>query len=128
MDPKNVEAVLALKELKPKTLGEARRLIGLLSVYRRFVPNFSRVAKPLYELLKVGGDNSCKKVGKSSTAAVEWSEEHQRATEDLIDVITSFKVMAYPDFERPFILHTDVSYSSLGSALYQHTLRESLRS
>ena len=116
-----MEAVLALKELKPKTLGEARRLIGLLSVYRRFVPNFSRVAKPLYELLKIGGDNTSKKVGKSSNAAVEWSDEHQQATEALIAVITSFKVMAYPDFERPFVLHTDASYSGLGSVLYQHT-------
>ena len=53
MDPKNVEPVLALKELRPKNLGQVRRLVGLLSVYRRFVPNFARLAKPLYSLLKV---------------------------------------------------------------------------
>ena len=36
MDPKNIGAVVALKELKPKTITEVRRLVGLLSVYRRF--------------------------------------------------------------------------------------------
>ena len=127
MDPKNVEAVVALKELKPKTLGEVRRLVGLLSVYRRFVPNFSRVAKPLYELLKVTGNNSSKKVGKSSKAAIDWEQRHQDATEALIDVITSFKVMAYPDFERPFTLHTDASYDGLGAVLYQHSKEGELK-
>ena len=34
MDPKNTESVVALKELKPKNLGEVRKLVGLLSVYR----------------------------------------------------------------------------------------------
>jgi hypothetical protein len=39
--------------------------------------------------------------------------------EKLVDVIVSFKVMAYPDFNEPFILHTNASYEGLGSVLYQ---------
>ena len=61
---------MSLKELKPKTLDEVRRVVGLFSVYRRFVPNFSGVAKPLYELLKVTGNTSSKKVRMSSKAVV----------------------------------------------------------
>ena len=45
-----------MKNLKPKNLGEVRKLVGLLSVYRRFVSNFARPAKPLYDLLKVEGE------------------------------------------------------------------------
>ena len=127
MDPKNVEPVRALKELKPKNLGEVRKLVGLLSVYRRFVPNFARLAKPLYSLLKVEvGEGSAKGHGKSSTR-VEWKEEHQQATENLIDIITSFKVMSYPDFEKPFILHTDASYDGLGAVLYQRSDEDELK-
>ena len=51
MDPKNIEPVLALKNLKLKNATEVRRLVGLLSVYRRFIPNFAIDAKPLYDLL-----------------------------------------------------------------------------
>ena len=59
------------------------------------------------------------KSAKSSKASVEWTDEHQAATEYLIDVVTSFKVMAYPDLNRPFILHKDASYDGLGAVLYQ---------
>ena len=89
------------------------------------MPNFARVAKPLYDLLKVKDSSSAK--NKSSNAAVEWLDDHQSATERLIDVITSFKVMAYPDFQRPFTLHTDASYDGLGSVLYQQSPDGELR-
>ncbi len=118
MDPGNIQPVLALKELRPKNIGEVRRLVGLLSVYRRFVPNFARLAKPLYDLLKIDADASGKNRGKSSSRVV-WTEEHQKVAETLIDAVTSFKVMAYPDFTKPFILNTDASYEGLGSVLYQ---------
>ena len=114
MDPKNVEPVLALKKLRPKNVTEVRRLVGLLSVYRRFVPHFARRAKCLYDLLKQEGGGQV-----SKTRLVEWTEEHQKITEELIDIITSFKVMAYPEFDKPFILHTDASYDGLGAVLYQ---------
>ena len=54
-----------------------------------------------------------------SKRRIEWNDTHQVVTEKLIDVITSFKIMAYPDFSEPFILHTDASYDGLGSVLYQ---------
>ena len=53
MDPKSMEAVRVLKNSNPKTIGDVRRLVGLLGYYRRKIPNFSRIAKPLYDLLNV---------------------------------------------------------------------------
>ena len=41
MDPKNSECVVALKMLKPKNVGEVRKLVGLLSVCCCFVPKAS---------------------------------------------------------------------------------------
>ena len=115
MDPKNVEAVIALKELRPKTITQVRRLVGLLSVYRRFIPHFSKVAKPLYELLKQKKfEGKCPKM-----KSVEWTNDHQIVTEKLIDAVTCFPVMAYPNFSEPFVLHTDASYDGLGAVLYQ---------
>ena len=51
-DPSNVKAVLALKETNPKTVGDVRKLLGLLGYYRNYIQDFSRIAQPLLELLK----------------------------------------------------------------------------
>ena len=50
---------------------------------------------------------------------VEWTAEHQKAVEDMVDHLSSSNVIAYPDFEQPFIVHTDASQEGLGAALYQ---------
>ena len=51
MDPGGITAVTILAEKKPKTVGEERQLIGFLSYYRRYIPNFACLAKPLYIML-----------------------------------------------------------------------------
>ena len=55
VDPSNVKAVLALKETNPKTVGGVRKLLGLLGYYRKYIWDFSRIAQPLFELLKTPG-------------------------------------------------------------------------
>ena len=52
MDPTKIQAVLPLKNKEPKTVGEVRHLLGLLGYYRRYIRDFSRVAKPLLDLLQ----------------------------------------------------------------------------
>ena len=49
-DPEKIEKV---KEYPtPKNLTQLRAALGLFSYYRKFVKDFSRIAKPLYELMK----------------------------------------------------------------------------
>ena len=52
IDPESTKAVTSLRDSKPKNVGEVRKLTGLLSYYRRYIQHFSRIAKPLYDLLK----------------------------------------------------------------------------
>lgn len=128
VDPKDVEAVQALKEKTPKTVGDVRRLLGFLSYYRSYVQDFSRTARPLYELLQIKSSSSPLKPARGKTKGpqlpsrtpVEWTSEHQQVLEKLINVLTNPPVLAYPDFDQPFTLHTDASQQGLGAVLYQN--------
>ena len=60
-----------------------------------------------------------KKNVRSSRNPVQWTSEHQRALESLIDQITSPPILAYPEYDAPFIVHTDASQEGLGAVIYQ---------
>ena len=135
IDPESTKAVTSLRDSKPKNVGEVRKLNGLLSYYRRYIQHFSRIAKPLYDLLKEperkgqlqrksqrgrSAKQSAKQKGQvSAREPVNWTSEHEAALEQLMSAITNPPVMAYPDYAKPFILHTDTSEQGLGAALYQ---------
>ena len=50
VDPTKVASVT--KWVAPTSVGEIRSFLGLAGYYRRFIENFSRIAKPMMELLK----------------------------------------------------------------------------
>ncbi len=136
MDPAETSAVQALKEKKPSNVGEVRKLFGFLGYYRRYIQDFSRVAKPLYDLLTISQehreklDRDTKQRGKKKPAKriaeqvpskqpFTWTNEHQRILNSILDRLMNPPVMAFPDFSQPFILHTDASNEGLGAILYQ---------
>ena len=46
-------------------------------------------------------------------------EQHQKAVETLLDHLVSPPILGYPDFSKPFVLHSDASQKGLGVVLYQ---------
>ena len=131
LDPSSVGPVLRLKESNPKTVNEVRKLMGFLNYYRRYIKDFSRIAKPIYDLLKspdFPGADTRRKSKKDGSGAgqlsanhpVKWTTTHQSALQKLVASLTSLPVMAYPDFNSPFVLHTDASEEGLGAVLYQN--------
>ena len=100
---------------RPTTVTEVRSFLGFVHYYRRFIPNFSTVAKPLNTLLQnLEGTSNQKKKFK-----LNWGPEQQEAFETLQRLCTEAPILAYVDFKTPFILHTDASSDGLEAVLYQ---------
>ena len=123
LDPSTMAPILRLKDTPPKNVNEVRKLMGFLNYYRRYIENFSRIAKPIYDLVKT---QETDKKGKSirtgkqgGNQLVSWTSTHQSVLEKLIKCLVSAPVMAYPDPRHPYVLHTDASESGLGAVLYQ---------
>ena len=113
-DPDKIKAVTEWP--RPTTFTEVRSFLGFVSYYRRFIPNFSKVAKPLKTLLQnLEGTSNQKKKFK-----VNWGPEQQEAFETVQRLCTEAPMLAYADFKTPFILHTDASSDGLGAVLYQY--------
>jgi hypothetical protein len=104
MDPSKVTEVL---EWKPPTMVfEVRSFFGLASYYRWFIPNFSKILKPITELLKKGNKYL-------------WSEACDEAFKHLKKLLTTLPVLAQHDTTKPFDVYCDASGTGLGGVLMQ---------
>jgi transposase InsO family protein len=103
--PKKVEAVQNIAI--PKTRKELRRFIGIINYYRDMWVHRSDILAPLTALT-------------SKTTKWLWTDEHTTAFNKVKQLISREVILAYPDFELPFDIHTDASDLQLGSVLSQN--------
>ena len=113
-NPKKIEAVS--KWPTPKTVYDVRSFLGFVGYYRRFIKNFSRITKPIREVI-TGLENQSKRAAKKTY--IEWTDAANAAFEHLKTMCVSTPILAYPDYQLPFTLHTDSSTDGLGAVLYQ---------
>lgn len=90
----------------PKCAKDIKSFLGLVSYYRRFIPNLSKTAKPLTNLLK-------------KDIPFLWQNDQQLAFESLKSALTSAPILAYPDFTKPFVLTCDASNYAISAILSQ---------
>ena len=112
--PKKIEAVT--KWPTPKTVYDVRSFLGFVGYYRRFIKNFSKITKPIREVI-TGLENQSKRAAKKTY--IEWTDIADSAFETLKTMCVNTPILAYPDYQLPFTLHTDSSTDGLGAVLYQ---------
>ena len=128
MDPDYVKPMTVFREKLPRNVGELRRLMGMLGYFRRFIQDYSKIARPIFDMLekaKEKKEQNCKNRNSSKNSqlplstAVVWNKVQKDALNKLITATITMPILSYPDFDQPFILHTDASEDGLGCILYR---------
>ncbi|GBP23651.1 Retrovirus-related Pol polyprotein from transposon 17.6 [Eumeta japonica] len=91
----------------PRTVKETKSFLGLIGYYRKFIPNMSKIIKPLTNLTK-----------KADKFII--TDEVKRAFKQSKDLLTNAPILSYPDYNSTFTLTTDASDKALGAVLSQN--------
>lgn len=104
VDRAKVELIVKLPP--PTNVKGIRQFLGHAGFYRRFIKDFSKIAKPLCELLV-------------KDAKFEWDDKCQRSFELLKQFLTSTPIVRAPNWELPFEVMCDSSDYAIGAVLGQ---------
>ena len=104
MDPTKVDTVTNWEA--PTIVEEIRSFLGLAGYYRRFSENFSKIAKPMMELLK-------------KDTKFTWTEECEASFQELKKRLVKSPVLILPDQNKDYEVYYDASRRGLGAVLMQ---------
>ena len=89
--PKKIEAVT--KWPVPQTVYDVRSFLGFVGYYRRFIGDFSKISKPIREVI-IGLENQSKRVAKKTL--INWSEAAQSAFEYIEGIVCQCSYFSIP--------------------------------
>ena len=104
MQPEKVQAVREWRS--PTNPNEIRSFLGLAGYYRRFIEGFSKIAKPITQLLRKGIKYS-------------WTEECEKSFQELEEKLTTAPVLAVPTADKEYVSYTDASKRVVSCVLTQ---------
>ena len=92
----------------PTNVKTVRQFLGHAGFYRRFIQDFSKIAKPLYKLLE-------------KDAKFEWDSKCQQRFEELKTHLITTPIVRAPNWQLPFEIMCDASDLTVGAVLGQRT-------
>ena len=102
MDPAKTKGIADWKT--PQNLKDVRTFLGFTGFYRYFIPNYSKIARPLIKLTK-------------KEVPFHWGKTQFKAFETLKTLMCRHSVLKQPNYAKPFFLSTDTSAYSMGAIL-----------
>ncbi|CEJ05211.1 hypothetical protein RMCBS344292_19157 [Rhizopus microsporus] len=100
----NVSKLINMKT--PECISDVRSLLGTTNYYRRYIPNYAALMRPITRLLK-------------KTETFIWEAEQQEAFTFVKEVLTNPPILSYPDRDQTQILTTDGCSTGIGAILSQ---------
>ena len=104
MEPDRIQAINSMPI--PTNKRTLQAFLGVCNYFRIFVRNFANIAEPLYDLLR-------------KKARFLWTERQTQAVNTLKAQLAKAPIVAFPNYKKPFHLHTDASDSGIGAVLMQ---------
>ena len=101
---KKINAIINMPN--PHNASTVKSFTNSVSFYRRFIPGLSRIAHPLFQLTK-------------KDARFVWDEKCENAIKEIKKKLASAPFLVNPNFNEPFILHTDASIEGIGCEVSQ---------
>ena len=106
------EKLACIKEMPPpKTPKEVKQFLGLIGYYRKFVPRFSDLARPLNALTR-------------KNVSFEWTPICQESFKLLKISLMTEPILTYPDPNLPYVLYTDASKYAWACVLTQEKTQQ----
>ena len=101
------EKIKSIKNMPPpKTAKEVKQFLGLAGYYRKFVPRFADLSRPLTNLTQ-------------QNVEFEWTEKCQKSFDNLRELLIKYPILQYPDPNKDYTLFTDVSKFGYAGVLMQ---------
>ena len=104
-DPDKTSAMISFPV--PSDIKELRQFLGLTNYFRRFIKGYSSIAEPLHKLTR------------KTEGGFKWNSECQNAFQHLKHLLVSPPILAYPQFQLPFVVASDASGCAIGAVLSQ---------
>ena len=92
--PEKLEAIRKMPH--PKSAKEVKQFLGLIGYYRKFIPQFSDLSRPLTRLTR----HDCK---------FDWTPQCQKSFDHLRELLMEYPILRYPDPMKGYTVFTDAS-------------------
>ena len=107
--PEKLESIRRMPA--PKSSKEVKQFLGLIGYYRKFVPHFSDMSRPLTHLTR-------------HEVKFECTEKCEKSFNRLRELLMEYTILRYPDPSKPYTMYTDVSGIGWSGVLTQEELDE----
>jgi hypothetical protein len=104
VDPSKAQDVLSWNA--PTSVGDIWSFLGLAGYYRMFIKGFSKISRPMTELLE-------------KDKKFEWTLACEASFQELKKRLTTAPILVMPDMEKSFSIYCDASGQRLGCVLMQ---------